>query len=402
MLHLFLEIIISRNKDISTANPLTLSSNEYCSLSIVQGDTTNLIIMLGGDWRLQNNLPAADSIRAYLNEHPEHQSLTFDSQLVTQWDTGFCTFLLNVIDITKKAGIKTDLSGLPEGVRHLLALATAVPQIKDTGRNLQQTGNLEKIGQFVIDTSRGAPETLRFVGEVTIAFIHFVRGKAQYRRSDLFLIIQDVGPQALPIVTLISFLVGLILAYMGAVQLQRFGAQIYIADLVGIGMVREMAALMTGIIMAGRTGAAFAAQLGTMQVNEEIDALKTLGISPIEYLILPRMLALIMMVPLLALYGSIVGIFAGMVVAVFAFDVTAFEYYNQTLRALDMPQILVGLSKASVYGILIAFSGCLRGMQCGRSASAVGEATTSAVVTSIVLIVIAASILTIIFQALGI
>ena len=243
---------------------------------------------------------------------------------------------------------------------------------------------------------------MQFLGEAALAFIQFTKGKAQYKRSDLFYIIQDVGPNALPIVTLISFLVGLILAYMGAVQLQQFGAQIFIADLVGIGMVREMAGLMTGIIIAGRSGAAFAAQLGTMQVNEEIDALKTLGISPIEYLVLPRMLALILMVPLLTLYGSIVGMLAGMVIAVTAFDVTAFEYYNQTLRALDMRQVLVGLSKASVYGILIAYSGCLRGMQCGRSASAVGEATTSAVVTSIVLIVVAASILTIVFQALGI
>mgnify|MGYP000088198911 CR=1 FL=1 len=381
---------------------MTLSSNEHWSLSINPEDSATLIIVPGGDWRLKNSLPATDSIRTYLNEHPGQQSVAFDSQLITQWDTGFCTFLLNVIELSKTSGIKTDLSGLPEGVRRLLALATAVPQVKDTGRKPQQSGNLEKIGQLVIDLARGTPEALHFLGEATLAFIQFLKGKAQYRRSDLFLIIQDVGPQALPIVTLISFLVGLILAYMGAVQLQQFGAQIFIADLVGIGMVREMAALMTGIIMAGRSGAAFAAQLGTMQVNEEIDALKTLGISPMEYLVLPRMLALIMMVPLLTLYGSIVGIIAGLVIAVFAFDVTAFEYYNQTIRALDMRQVLIGLSKASVYGVLIAYSGCLRGMQCGRSASAVGEATTSAVVTSIVLMVIAAAVLTIIFQALGI
>ncbi len=381
---------------------MTLSSNEHWSLSINPEDSAALIIVPGGDWRLKNSLPDTDSIRAYLNEHPDQQSLTFNSQLITHWDTGFCTFLISVIELSKTSGIKTDLSGLPEGVRRLLALATAVPEVKDTGRKPQSAGSLEKIGQFVIDLLRGMPEALHFLGEATLAFIQFLKGKAQYRRSDFFLIIQDVGPRALPIVTLISFLVGLILAYMGAVQLQQFGAQIFIADLVGIGMVREMAALMTGIIMAGRSGAAFAAQLGTMQVNEEIDALKTLGISPMEHLVLPRMLALIMMVPLLTLYGSIVGMIAGLIIAVTAFEVTAFEYYNQTLRALDMRHVLVGLSKASVYGVLIAYSGCLRGMQCGRSASAVGEATTSAVVTSIVLIVIAASVLTVIFQSLGI
>jgi phospholipid/cholesterol/gamma-HCH transport system permease protein len=189
---------------------------------------------------------------------------------------------------------------------------------------------------------------------------------------------------------------------MGAVQLAQFGAQIFIANLVGLGMVREMGALMTGIIMAGRTGAAFAAQLGTMQVNEEIDAFRTLGIAPIDFLVLPRMLALILVMPLLVLYSDLVGILAGLLVSVLAFDIGVFEYYQQTIRALDLRHIAVGLSKGTVYGILIAFAGCLRGMQCGRSAQAVGQATTSAVVTSIVMIVVAASVMTIIFQQLGI
>ncbi len=383
-------------------NQLLLSDHEHWSLSVSPSDAATLIILTAGDWRLENNLPTVNSLLAYLNDHPDVQTLAFDSEQVTQWDTGLCTFLLNVIEQTKSFNIKVELSGLPEGVQRLLGLATAVPQVKDTGRKQHAAGNLEKIGQTAIDFIQAAPAALHFLGEAALAFGRFLTGKAQYKRSDLFLIIQEVGPNALPIVTLISFLVGLILAYMGAVQLQQFGAQIFIADLVGIGMVREMAGLMTGIIIAGRSGAAFAAQLGTMQVNEEIDALKTLGISPMEHLVLPRMLALIMMVPLLTLYGSIVGMIAGMVIAVTAFDVTMFEYYNQTLRALDMRQVMVGLSKASVYGVLIAYAGCLRGMQCGRSASAVGEATTSAVVTSIVLIVVAASILTIVFQALGI
>ncbi len=154
--------------------------------------------------------------------------------------------------------------------------------------------------------------------------------------------IQDVGPNALPIVSIISFLVGLIVAYMGAVQLAQFGAQIYIADLVAIGMVREMGALMTGIIMAGRTGAAFAAQLGTMQVNEEIDAFKTMGIAPMDFLVLPRMLALILMMPLLTLYSGIVGMLAGLTVAVSVFDISVFEYYQETVRALDLRQFAVG------------------------------------------------------------
>ena len=189
---------------------------------------------------------------------------------------------------------------------------------------------------------------------------------------------------------------------MGAVQLAQFGAQIYIANLVGLGMTREMGALMTGIIMAGRTGAAFAAQLGTMQVNEEIDAFRTLGFNPVDFLVLPRMLALVLVMPAMVLYSDIVGITAGMFVSVTVFDIGTFEYYQQTVRSMQWSHIWVGVIKGTVYGMLIAFAGCLRGMQCGRSAQAVGEATTSAVVTGILFIVIAASLLTILFQQLGI
>jgi phospholipid/cholesterol/gamma-HCH transport system permease protein len=203
-------------------------------------------------------------------------------------------------------------------------------------------------------------------------------------------------------VSLISFMVGIILAYMGAVQLGQFGAQVYVANLVALGMVREMAPIMTAIIMAGRTGAAYAAQLGTMQVNEEIDAYRTMGFSPVEFLVLPRMIALVLMVPLLTVYSDIVGILAGMLVGVSIFDIGFREYYNQTVATLSMLDVAGGLFKAAVYGVLIAIAGCLRGMQSGRSASAVGEATTSAVVTSIVFIVVAAGLLTIIYQAMGI
>jgi len=214
--------------------------------------------------------------------------------------------------------------------------------------------------------------------------------------------VQEVGPQALRIVSLISFLVGLILAYMGAIQLSQFGAQIFVADLVAIGMVREIGALMTGIIVAGRTGAAFAAQLGTMQVNEEIDAFKTLGISPMDFLVLPRLLALVLMIPLLTIYSGAIGILAGLIIGNVVFDIGIFEYYYQTIRALNFNQFAVGIVKGTVYGILVAYAGCLRGIQCGRSAQAVGQAATSAVVTGILLIVIFASLLTVLFHNLGI
>jgi phospholipid/cholesterol/gamma-HCH transport system permease protein len=367
--------------------------------TIRQADDT-LLIKLSGAWLLQQSHPVFTDIEPSLRESSITQ-ITFDSKSMTAWDTGLLTLLSQLIGFAQPQHIEIDKSGLPSGVQRLLALASAVPA-KETGREEKPAGFFSQIGALTVDFLHGLPAALSFLGEVILSLGRWLRGKAQYRQSDLFLIIQEVGPQGLGIVALISFLVGLIVAYMGAVQLVQFGAEIYIADLVAIGMVREMSALMTGIIIAGRTGAAFAAQLGTMQVNEEIDALKTLGISAVDFLVLPRMLALITMMPLLTLYSGLIGVAAGFTVATLVFDIGAFEYYHQTIRALDLRQFGVGIFKGTIYGALVAFAGCLRGMQCGRSAQAVGEATTSAVVTSILLIVVAASVLTIMFYKLGI
>jgi phospholipid/cholesterol/gamma-HCH transport system permease protein len=361
-----------------------------------------LLIRLSGGWTLKDGIPATDEFSRQIAAPPALHHLRFDGGGIARWDSSLLAFLTRIIGQARQKGVEPDLDGLPDGVRRLMHLATAVPAQQDTGRGKPQASLLARIGAATLEFLRGAPEMTRFLGEVVLSFARLLRGKAQFRGTDLLLIIQDVGPQALPIVSLISFLVGLIVAYMGAAQLAQFGAQIYIANLVAIGMVREMGALMTGVIMAGRTGAAFAAQLGTMQVNEEIDAFRTLGISPMDFLVMPRMLALIFVMPLLTLYSDLVGMLAGLFVAGTTFDIGTFEYYHQTIHSLNLRHFAVGISKGTAYGILIAFAGCLRGMQCGRSAQAVGEATTSAVVTSILFIVIAASVLTIIYQKLGI
>jgi len=258
------------------------------------------------------------------------------------------------------------------------------------------------VGEEVIRAIVSTAEMVRFIGEATIAMGAFLRGKASYRRSDLILTIEQCGVQALPIVSLISFLVGLILAFVGAVQLQQFGAEIYVADLVGIAMTRELACIMTGIVMAGRTGAAFAAQLGTMTVNEEIDALKTLGVSPMEYLVLPRMLALIVMMPLLCLYADLVGIIGGLIVGVGMMDITFAQYVNQTIEGVGLNHIVLGVVKSAVFGVLVALSGCLRGMQSGRSASAVGDAATSAVVTGIVFVIVIDAVFAVVTNMIGV
>lgn len=364
----------------------------------IDGSAEEPCVWLTGEWVMRGGMPRYATIAAQF-EQARHVHL--GARDLQKWDSSAVNFLVGVVRDCRARKVEVDESALPDGLRRMLTLAFAVPP-PPARATVPAPGLLASVGQGVLQAWRDWPAMVEFAGEILLSFGRFVTGRARYRRQDFAYLIEEVGPRALPIVSLISFLVGTILAYMGAVQLALFGASIYIADLVGIGVVREVAALMTGIILAGRTGAAYAAQIGTMQVNEEIDALRTLGVSPIDYLVLPRMMALILMVPILTLYAGIVGILAGMTIAVLVFNVGIYEYYNETVSALELKHFAVGLIKGTVYGGLVGFAGCLRGMQCGRSAQAVGESTTSAVVLGILLITISASVLTIVFQKLGI
>lgn len=328
--------------------------------------------------------------------------VAFDARELTAWDSSVVTFLVQVSELCRQQAIPVERAGLPLGVRKLLELAEAVPERKGARKEVEEASFLERIGTNTIGATNSVIEMLAFLGEMTVTCARLFRLKARYRAADLFILIQQCGAQALPIVTLISFLVGVILAFVGAVQLKQFGAQIYVADLVGIAMMREMGAMMTGIIMAGRTGAAFAAQLGTMKVTQEVDALTTAGFSPLEFLVLPRVMALILMMPLLCLYADFVGVVGGAVIGVGMLDLSWTTYFNETANAISLTDIFGGVFKASVYGVLIALSGCLRGLQCGNSSSAVGDAATSAVVTGIVAIVVACGIFAVVFYILGI
>ena len=361
-----------------------------------------MVVRLAGDWKIGQPIPSTDEVRKQLEVNPSMRRIILDTRALKQWDSGLLTFLLNVIHLANQEKIRIQKIGMPDGIQSLLKLAAAVPKSKDEAAESPKLSILSRIGVNSIAFFQSTVDTLGFIGEAFLALLKLPVGKARFRRSELILIIQESGVQALPIVSLIGLLVGLILAFVGAIQLKMFGAQIYVANLVGIAMVRVMGAVMTGIIMAGRTGAAFAAQLGTMQVNEEIDALKTMGISPMEFLVLPRMIALILMMPLLCLYADLMGILGGLIVSVAMLDINILEYYNQTKLAVRLVDLWIGLIHALVFGVLVALASCLRGMQCGRSAQAVGYATTSAVVTSIVSIIVATSIITVICNELGI
>jgi len=372
------------------------------SAVLFEREDDTLLVQLTGPWSLDMGLPSIENLQRELETPPPPRRVAFDSSELGSWDSALVTFLARAGELCRARGIEADRSGLPPGLNRLLELAEAVPEKKDAHTGAVRRRWLERIGALSIGFGQSAGDFLAFVGEFSVAFATMMRGKARFQRSDLALTIQQCGPNALGIVALISFMVGAILAFMGAVQLSKFGASIYVADLVAIAMVRDMGAMMAAIIMSGRTGAAFAAQLGTMKVTQEIDALQTMGISPMEFLVLPRVIALVLMMPLLCAYADVVGVLGGAAVGAGMLHLSLITYYHSTMEAISVGGLVGGLIKAATYGVLIAISGCLRGFQCGNSSSAVGDAATAAVVTSIVLVVVACGLYALVFNILGI
>ena len=360
------------------------------------------VLVLTGNWLITGGIFSIAELLAQQPAARDAREIAIDASGLSLWDSSLVVFLIELKKTCDQEGKTLDLSGLPEGARRLVDLALAVPEREGARRTDKMAGFIEVLGRQVLQGLKSCGEMLSFLGQTIIAFGKALTGRARYRFSDVFLMLDECGPEALPIVTLISFLVGMILAFVGLVQLQQFGADIFVANLVTISMVREMGAMMTAIIMSGRTGAAFAAQLGTMEVNDEIAAYRTVGVSPIEFLVLPRMLALILAVPLLALYANVVGILGGAIVTVSVTDISLLQFYNQSIGSAGLGDWLGGTFKAAVYGIIIAIAGCLRGMQCKKSAAAVGEAATSAVVLAIVFIIVAQATLTIVYTILDI
>lgn len=360
-----------------------------------------LVVFLSGEWRLRSDMPPTALLTDQLKVLKARR-VAFDSSRLTEWDSALVSFLAQSSQFCREHGIEQDRSGLAAGLRHLVELAEAVPEKAGARAPSVRPSFLVRVGEASIAYGASIGEFLAFVGELVFAIAKYLRGRARYRRIDLLEAIQQCGADAVGIVSLIAFLIGVILAFMGAVQLAQFGASIYVADLVGIGMVRDMGAMMTAIIISGRTGAAYAAKLGTMKVTQEIDALVTMGISPLEFLVLPRVLALILMMPLLCLFADLVGILGGMFVGITMLDLAPGSYMRETISTLTLTNLFGGLLKATIYGTLIAIAGCLRGFQCGNSSSAVGDAATRAVVMSIVMVVVACGLFAVVFNILGI
>jgi phospholipid/cholesterol/gamma-HCH transport system permease protein len=364
-------------------------------------NVNRLLLTIAGDWSLhQKENNEIDKVFSELDSQGDVEALEIQADHLGAWDTSLLIFVNRVEEWCRAHKVKIEQGSLPVGIGSLLALAEEVPDRK-TGRGDSKKQNfLSVIGNNVLNGVAEFKETLAFVGDTALSMGRIFRGKAAYDWRLFWLTMQECSAQALPIAGLISFLIGLILAFVGAVQLKQFGAGIYVANLVAVAMAREMGAIMTGIIMAGRTGAAFAAQIGSMKVSEEIDALKTLAISPIDFLVAPRLIALCIMMPLLVLYSDMIGILGGSLVGMGMLGITWSQYWNQTVGAMNLSDIITGLMKSSVFGIIVAVTGCQKGIQCGNNAAAVGNAATSAVVLAITWIVASDAIIDVLQQIL--
>jgi phospholipid/cholesterol/gamma-HCH transport system permease protein len=360
--------------------------------AMVRQDGNVLVLSLGGTWRLERPTPRFDRLIEERTAGEAVRAIEFDATGLGEWDSSLLTFLLQGLNHCEARKLEFRADGLPEGIARLLELARAVPE-RHLGSEEVRRSFAARVGLVSLGAWDAALAFVAFTGEVTQGLVRLITRRARLRWRDFWVVVQSNGAGALPLVTLISFLVGLIIAFLGAVVLRRFGAGYYVSYLVGYGMMREMAALMTGIIMAGRTGAAFAAELGSMKITEEIDAYETLGVSPVDHLVLPRVLGLGLMMPLLTVYAMFVGILGGMVVAVTMLDLSVTQFLGGLLTPVTISDGLLGVFKGAVFGLIIGIAGCMRGMQTGSDAGAVGRAATSAVVTGITLIIIANAII---------
>ena len=360
-----------------------------------------LVVRLSGDWSLRAAVPSASEVEAEMARPPGVSRVAIDASGLGAWDSSLVAFLVSLSAGCQRRQLELDAGSCPPGLRRLLALARSTVHVASGSPGRHPHHVPYRVGRWAIATAAWAGDMLGFVGESAVAVKDLVLQSAHYRRIDFEILLEEVGGSALPLVGIINFLVGAVLAFLGAVQLQRFGASIYVASLVGVGTVRETGALMTGIVMAGRSGASFAAVLGTMKVNSEVDALETMNFPPLQFLVAPRVVAMLLMMPLLVVYADGFGIMGGFFVAVTTLDITPVLYLNETQRSLAIHDVAVGVMKGFAFGAVVALSGCYFGMRTGRTASAVGASTTSAVVTGILLVIVVDALLTFFFYAVG-
>ena len=373
------------------------ASTELSNARVALTDVAGVLqVTLSGTWQVTEPRPAWNVLLGA----QKPRRIRLDVAAVEKWDTSLLLFLFEVQQWCRVVGAACDVDALPAKIRTLLSQLVASHETSvpfDRSENFITT-----VGIATQELVTKVRAIFYFVGECVLGAQQVARNPRKFRWRDCLHEMQQCGAMALPIVSLVSLLVGVTLAYTGAVVLRQYGGDIYIADLIGLSMVREMGAVMTAVVLSGRTGAAFAATLGNMKANEEIDALETLGIPAVQFLVLPRIIALGVMMPLLALYANALGIVGGIVVAYGLLGIPPAAFWVEMLTIVDLSDIASGVIKAIAFGLIVGLSGCLRGLQAERSAAGVGRAATSAVVTSILLLIIADAIFAVLFNALGI
>lgn len=380
----------------------SISKSAASSKSSQAGEKRKTVftLTLAGNYIGYDDVAAREKLYATLNKE-KPAVIEIDGTHLEKWDSTLVIILCEITKIAHDHHSQIDLHKIPVSLRQLVDLAFSKniqpPKTSQSPKEL-----LVALGTWGLDTYDSFLKGLKFTAQTGKSFLRFLGSAATMRRVDFLFALEDCGPKAILIVSLISFMVGLILAFVGAIQLKLFGAQVYVASLVAIGMTRIMGAIMVGIIMAGRTGASYAAAIGTMQVNEEVDALKTMGIPTTDFLVLPRVMALTITMPILTLLADAMGIIGGMAVGVFLLDIPMQEYWKFSVLALNVRHFWVGIFHGFIFGIIIALCGCYYGIYCGRNADSVGKATTQAVVSAIVWMIVATGIITWIFMELGI
>ena len=358
-------------------------------------------LVLSGAWTARGIgaiAPELDAISA-----PAGQELLVDGARIEALDTAGAWVLQKLLQRLRGDGNALRLHGLrPEFARLLEAIEQ---QMADQARPLvapamAAPSGLEAVGRSTQAGLEQGFALLSFVGECALALGGCIAHPARIRWRPILYNIRSAGFDALPIVGLLSFLLGVVVAYQGADQLRQYGANIFVADLVGLSMLREFAPLITAIIVAGRSGSAYAAQIGTMAVTEEIDAMRTLGIAPLDLLVLPKILALLIALPLLTVFADVLGVFGGMIMARAQLGVGYGDFLDRFVKAVSVTAYLIGICKAPVFAAIIAVVGCFQGFRTHGGADSVGRQTTRAVVQSIFLVIVADALFSVAFSAL--
>jgi len=377
-----------------------LNNEEGSQVKLVPSDKNRVTFFISGSVTIENSVQVRKEILAKVTSDISVNVVEFDLGGVTVMDSAGIAVLVDVQKYLKEHGFEFHIVSLPSKVSGFLKLVDTHSLLvsKEALRPKKKRNVIEYIGEVTLEALEECRSVVTFLGEIVVALASLIRHPKRMRWDDFFLFVERAGTDALPIVSLLSLLMGLIMAFQAAVQLRQFGANIFVADLVGISILRELGPLLTAIIIAGRSGASFAAEIGTMKVSEEIDALSTMGFKAVSFLALPRILAATFVGPFLTLVGDFVGVFGGLIVGMISLDLSPTAYLEETYTAITFFDLFSGLIKSVAFAVLIAGVGCLRGFQVERSADSVGKKTTSAVVSGIFLIVFADAIFTIIFH----